>query len=136
MARMLIIDGNSLLYRGFYATYAINPNNIMKTTDGFPTNAIFAFSNMIASLLSTLKKDDAIFVAFDSGKHTFRHKEYPEYKANRLKTPEELLKQMPVARDFLDKVGIIHYETDEIEADDIAGIMAKKALKETMSPVL
>ena len=127
MARMLIIDGNSLLFRGFYATYAINPNNIMKTTDGFPTNAIFAFSNMIASLLSTLKKDDAIFVAFDSGKHTFRHKEYPEYKANRLKTPEELLKQMPVARDFLDKVGIIHYETDEIEADDIAGIMAKKA---------
>ena len=127
MAKMLIIDGNSLLFRGFYATYAINPNNIMKTTDGFPTNAIFAFSNMIASLLSTLKKDDAIFVAFDSGKHTFRHQEYPEYKANRQKTPEELLKQMPVARDFLDKLGIIHYESEEIEADDIAGIMAKKA---------
>ena len=127
MAKMLIIDGNSLLFRGFYATYAINPNNIMKTTDGFPTNAIFAFSNMIASLLSTLKKDDAIFVAFDSGKHTFRHQEYPEYKANRQKTPDELLQQMPVARDFLDKLGIIHYESEEIEADDIAGIMAKKA---------
>ncbi len=127
MAKMVIIDGNSLLFRGFYATYSINPNNIMKTSDGFPTNAIFAFSNMIASLLSTLKKDDAIFVAFDSGKHTFRHQEYPEYKANRLKTPDELLKQMPVARDFLDKIGIIHYESEEIEADDIAGIMAKKA---------
>lgn len=127
MAKIIIIDGNSLLFRGYYATAAINPDKIMRTSTGVPTNAIFAFANMITALLKSLNKDDGIFVAFDSGKHTFRHKEYKDYKANRAPCPEDLLIQMPLARELLDNLNIVHYENEEIEADDIAGIMAKKA---------
>ncbi len=130
MPKLLIIDGNSLLFRAFYALYAINPDAIMRTKSGTPTNAIYIFSNMIATLLSSLKKDDGIFVAFDAGKKTFRHKEFADYKANRPKTPEELITQLPIAREFLDSLNILHYESDELEADDICGIMANKAKKE------
>ena len=78
MSKIIVIDGNSLLFRAFYATY-YDPSNIMRTKSGQATNAIFAFSNMITSILSTLKKGDGIFVAFDAGKQTFRHKEFKEY---------------------------------------------------------
>ena len=91
MSKIIIVDGNSLLFRAFYALYTINPDNIMRTSDGTPTNAIYIFSNMLASLLSSLKEGDGIFVGFDAGKHTFRHKAFSEYKANRPKCPEELL---------------------------------------------
>ena len=127
MSKMLIIDGNSLLFRAFYALYAINPDAIMRTKNGTPTNAIYIFSNMIATLLSELKEGDGIFVAFDAGKKTFRHQEYKDYKANRPKTPEELIIQLPIAREFLDSLNILHYEADDLEADDICGIMANKA---------
>lgn len=130
MNKIIIIDGNSLLFRSYYATAINGTENIMRNKDGIPTNAIFAFSNMISSIITTLNKGDGIFVAFDKGKHTFRHREYQEYKANRAPTPNELLIQMPIAREFLDSLNIKYYEDDEIEADDIAGIMAKKAEKE------
>lgn len=130
MNKIIIIDGNSLLFRSYYATAINGTENIMRNKDGIPTNAIFAFSNMISSIITTLNKGDGIFVAFDKGKHTFRHREFKEYKANRAPTPEELLTQMPIAREFLDSINIKYYEDDEIEADDIAGIMAKKAEKE------
>ncbi|MGN1277941.1 MAG: hypothetical protein ACI4UG_00495, partial [Candidatus Onthovivens sp.] len=77
MSKIIIIDGNSLLFRAFYATY-LDKDKIMRTKTGQATNAIFAFSNMLAPILTSLKKDDGIFVAFDKGKHTFRHKEYAE----------------------------------------------------------
>ena len=128
MSKIIIIDGNSLLFRAFYATY-LDKDKIMRTKTGQATNAIFAFSNMLAPILTSLKKDDGIFVAFDKGKHTFRHKEYAEYKANRPPCPEDLLTQMPIARELLDKLGIKHYEDDNLEADDICGILAKKAEK-------
>ena len=127
--KIIVIDGNSLLFRAFYATY-FDPSNIMRTKSGQATNAIFAFSNMITSLLSNLKKGDGIFVAFDAGKHTFRHQEYKEYKANRPPLPEDLISQFPIAREFLDKLNITHYECDNLEADDICGIIADKAQKE------
>ena len=129
MAKIIVIDGNSLLFRAFYATY-YDPSNIMRTTSGQATNAIFAFSNMITSLLSNIKSGDGIFVAFDAGKHTFRHQEYEAYKANRPPLPEDLITQFPLAREFLDKLNITHYECDELEADDICGIISKKAEKE------
>ena len=129
MSKIIVIDGNSLLFRAFYATY-FDPSNIMRTKSGQATNAIFAFSNMITSLLSNLKKGDGIFVAFDAGKHTFRHQEYKEYKANRPPLPEDLISQFPIAREFLDKLNITHYECDNLEADDICGIIADKAQKE------
>lgn len=130
MSKIIIIDGNSLLFRAFYALYTINPDNIMRTSDGTPTNAIYIFSNMLASLLSSLKEGDGIFVGFDAGKHTFRHKAFSDYKANRPKCPEELLTQMPIAREFLDELNILHYEDDNLEADDICGIMATQAAKQ------
>ena len=129
MSKIIVIDGNSLLFRAFYATY-FDPSNIMRTKSGQATNAIFAFSNMITSLLANLKKGDGIFVAFDAGKHTFRHQEYKEYKANRPPLPEDLISQFPIAREFLDKLNITHYECDNLEADDICAIIADKAQKE------
>lgn len=129
MSKIIVIDGNSLLFRAFYATY-YDPSNIMRTKSGQATNAIFAFSNMITSLLINLKKGDGIFVGFDAGKHTFRHQEYKDYKANRPELPKDLITQFPIARELLDKLNIVHYECDNLEADDICGIIANKAQKE------
>lgn len=129
MSKIVVIDGNSLLFRAFYATY-YDPSNIMRTKSGQATNAIFAFSNMITSLLTNLKKGDGIFVGFDAGKHTFRHQEYKDYKANRPELPKDLITQFPIARELLDKLNIVHYECDNLEADDICGIIANKAQKE------
>jgi len=129
MSKIIVIDGNSLLFRAFYATY-YDPSNIMRTKSGQATNAIFAFSNMITSLLANLKKGDGIFVGFDAGKHTFRHQEYKDYKANRPELPKDLITQFPIARELLDKLNIVHYECDNLEADDICGIIANKAQKE------
>ena len=130
MNKIIIIDGNSLLFRAYYATYNPDKSKLMRNEEGIPTNAIFTFSNMIISLIKTLNIGDGFFVAFDKGKHTLRHKEFKEYKANRPPCPEDLLIQMPIAREFLDDLNILYYEDDDIEADDIAGIMAKKATKE------
>jgi DNA polymerase I len=132
MSKIVIIDGNSLLFRAFYAT-SFKDGPILHTSFGTPTNAIVAFSNMLSNILKTIEKDDGIFVAFDKGSHTFRHQAFKEYKANRKKTPEELLLQMPIARELLKSLSIPYYESDEIEADDIAGIMAKKAGKDGYS---
>ena len=129
MSKIIVIDGNSLLFRAFYATY-YDPSNIMRTKSGQATNAIFAFSNMITSLLTNLKKGDGIFVGFDAGKHTFRHQEYKDYKANRPELPKDLITQFPIARELLDKLNIVHYECDNLEADDICGIIANTAQKE------
>lgn len=129
MSKIIVIDGNSLLFRAFYATY-YDPSNIMRTKSGQATNAIFAFSNMITSLLTNLKKGDGIFVGFDAGKHTFRHQEYKDYKANRPELPKDLITQFPIVRELLDKLNIVHYECDNLEADDICGIIANKAQKE------
>jgi len=126
MAKIIIIDGNSLLFRAFYAT-SFSGGPLLSTSYGTPTNAIVAFSNMLANILKTLNTDDGIFVAFDKGSHTFRHQEYKEYKANRKPAPEELHLQMPIARELLKALNIAYYEDDNIEADDIAGIMAKEA---------
>lgn len=128
MKKIVIIDGNSLLFRAFYATsYTGGP--LLSTSYGTPTNAVVAFSNMLANILKTLDEGDGLFVAFDKGKNTFRHKEFEQYKANRKATPEELLVQMPIARELLKSLNIAYYESDNLEADDIAGIMAKKASK-------
>lgn len=126
MAKIIIIDGNSLLFRAFYAT-SFKDGPLLQTSYGTPTNAIVAFSNMLCGIMKTLKEGDGIFVAFDKGKHTFRHKEFKDYKANRKPAPEELHLQMPIARELLKSLNIAYYEDDNIEADDIAGVMAKEA---------
>lgn len=129
MPKITIIDGNSLLFRAYFAT-AYPGVEIMRTQDGTPTNAIFAFSNMINKILSTLKKDEGLMVAFDAGKDTFRKEQLESYKANRKPTPEDLVRQFPMARDFLKALGIFQFEQHGYEGDDIAGTVAKLAEKE------
>ena len=129
MPKITIIDGNSLLFRAYFAT-AYPGVEIMRTQDGTPTNAIFAFSSMINKILSTLKKDEGLMVAFDAGKDTFRKEQLESYKANRKPTPEDLVKQFPMARDFLKTLGIFQFEQHGYEGDDIAGTVAKLAEKE------
>ena len=129
MKKLIVIDGNSLLFRAYYAT-AYPGVEIMRNQDGIPTNAIFAFSNMINKIVSSLKEGDAIFVAFDAAKHNFRHDALDTYKANRKPAPEELVTQFPIARDFLRSFGIFQFEEEGFEGDDIAGTVAKKAAKE------
>ena len=124
--RITIIDGNSLLFRAYFAT-AYPGVEIMRSQDGTPTNAIFAFSNMINKILSDIKDGESLFVAFDAGKHNFRHDALETYKANRKPAPEDLVKQFPLARDFLNALGVFQFEEIGFEGDDIAGTVAKKA---------
>jgi len=126
MPKLTIIDGNSLLFRAYYAT-AIPGMEIMRNKDGTPTNAIFAFSNMINKIISGIKEGEAIFVAFDAGKHNFRHDQLETYKANRKPAPEDLVIQFPIVREFLHAMRIYQFEEVGFEGDDIAGTMAKKA---------
>ena len=129
MPRLVIIDGNSLLFRAYYAT-AYPGVEIMRSQDGTPTNAIFAFSNMINKILSDLKEGECLFVAFDAGKHNFRHDQLETYKANRKPAPEDLVKQFPITREFLKALNVFQFEEIGFEGDDIAGTVAKLAEKE------
>ena len=129
MRKITIIDGNSLLFRAYYAT-AYPGVEIMRSQDGTPTNAIFAFSNMINKILADVKEGDAIMVAFDTGKPSFRKAELETYKANRKPAPEDLKTQFPISRDFLRALGIFQFEEEGFEGDDIAGSVAKLAEKE------
>ena len=129
MPRITIIDGNSLLFRAYFAT-AYPGVEIMRNQEGIPTNAIFAFSNMINKILSSLKEDEGIMVAFDHSKQTFRKEQLESYKANRKPTPEELIQQFPIARDFLKALNIFQFEQEGFEGDDIAGTVARLAEKE------
>ena len=126
MKKITIIDGNSLLFRAYYAT-AYPGVEVMRSQDGTPTNAIFAFSNMLNKIISTIKEGEAIFVAFDTGKPTFRHESCDFYKTNRKPAPDDLVKQFPIVREFLDSIGIFQFEEDGFEGDDIAGSVAKEA---------
>lgn len=129
MNKLTIIDGNSLLFRAYYAT-AYPGVEIMRSQDGTPTNAIFAFSNMLNKIISSLKEGEALFVAFDAGKHNFRHDAYESYKANRKPAPEDLVKQFPIVREFLQAIGVFQFEEIGFEGDDIAGTVAKMGEKQ------
>ena len=135
MNKAYIIDGNSLLFRAYYAT-AYGGNDIMRTKDGTPTNAVFSFSNMLNKVLQGLKEGDALFVGFDTGKATFRHKEDEKYKANRKPCPEDLKIQMPIAREMLRSLNVFVFEKEGYEADDICGTVAKMLGKENYEVVI
>ena len=121
MNKIILVDGNNLLFRSYYAT-AYN-GNFMKNSKGFPTNALFGFANMINKIILE-EKPTYIIVAFDKGK-TFRHGKYAEYKGGRSETPDELKVQFPKAKELLTYMGIKYYEIDNYEADDIIGTFAK-----------
>lgn len=124
------IDGNSLLFRAYYATSYGGSETIMRTAAGIPTNAIFAFSNMLTKILASFSGGESIFVGFDCDSKTFRKEEFEDYKANRKPTPEDLIKQFPISRELLDALGVTHYEEHGVEADDLCGTVARLAAKE------
>ncbi len=123
--KLYVIDGNSLLFRAYYATSFTG--NIMRTKDGFPTNALFGFSNMLSKITSQMYEEDKIIVCFDTGKKTFRHEKFSDYKGQRKETDDDLKIQIPLARDLLKAMGIFYYEQEGYEADDIAGSISKMA---------
>ena len=123
MKRAILVDGNNLLFRSYYAT-AYN-GNLMKNSKGFPTNAIFGFINMINKIILE-EKPEYMLVAFDKGKN-FRHEKYKEYKEGRIKAPDDLLLQFPYAKKVLENMGIKYLEVDNYEADDIIGTYARLA---------
>ncbi|MCQ2794991.1 MAG: DNA polymerase I [Bacilli bacterium] len=130
MKKLIIIDGYSLLFRAYYATAYGGTDTIMRTKSGIPTNAIFAFANMINKILGQFKGEESIFVGFDAGGPCFRREKYDKYKANRSPCPEELKQQMPIVREFLDALNLKRYEEKGFEGDDICGTVAKTASKE------
>lgn len=121
MKKIIMIDGNNLMFRSYYAT-AYN-GNFMNNSKGFPTNALFGFTNMINKIINE-ENPEYVIVAFDKGK-TFRHEEYEGYKDGRIETPDELKKQFPKAKELLTAMGIKYYEIEGYEADDIIGTFAK-----------
>lgn len=122
MKKVILVDGNNILFRSYYAT-AYN-GNTMKNSKGFPTNALYGFINMINKILKE-ENPEYVMIAFDKGK-TFRHDKYPEYKGGRSATPDELIEQFPVAKKLVEAMGMTYVETDNYEADDIIGTYAKK----------
>lgn len=126
MAKTYVLDGNSLLFRCFYATF--RPGSpVMTGPDGTPTNALFGFAQMVNGIKKTLREGDRLVVCFDTGKPTFRSKEIAAYKAQRKPIDPSLKVQIPIAHDLLDAMGIDHCEMLGYEGDDVAGSLAKYA---------
>ncbi|WP_442601453.1 DNA polymerase I [Paenibacillus sp. KN14-4R] len=120
MEKLIIIDGNSIAYRAFFAL------PLLSNSSGLHTNALFGFTTMMLRLIEE-EKPTHFLVAFDAGKVTFRHKEYTEYKGGRQKTPPELSEQFPVLKQLITAFGIEQYELDGFEADDIIGTLTRQA---------
>lgn len=116
--RNIVIDGNSLMHRAFYAL------PLLQNTKGLYTNAIYGFMNMLFKVIENYSPT-YIIVAFDRKVPTFRHLEYMEYKAGRKKTPEELIPQFPILKEILHAMNILILEIDGYEADDILGTVSK-----------
>lgn len=119
MKKFLILDGNNLIFRAFYALPQLT------SFDGVYSNGVFGFTNMLIKLIKEVNPE-YIAVAFDGPKKTFRHEKYPEYKGTRKKAPEELLSQIPILKDLLNKMNITIIEGDGFEADDIIGSLSRK----------
>ena len=123
--RLLLIDGHSMAYRAFYALPAEN----FTTASGQHTNAIYGFATMLLSLLSS-EKPTHVAVAFDVSRKTFRSEIFPEYKANRAKTPDEFRSQMSYLHELVSAFGITQFEVEGYEADDVIATITKRAEKE------
>lgn len=123
MKKALVIDGNNLIFKAYYAT--ANHGSNLHSLQGIPTNALYAFIRMINKFI-TSNNYDAIFVAFDAGKTTFRTQRYDAYKANRSSVPHELLLQINLVKEFLDLAEIPWAEAINYEADDLIGTISKK----------
>ena len=129
MDKIILLDGNSLSYRAFYAMPAL------QNKSGLYTNSVYGFTLMLERMLEDIKPKYAL-VAFDKGKQTFRHKTYQDYKGTRDKTPSELVEQFGYVRELLDSYGIKYEEHFDYEADDIIGSYAKLAEKAGLEVII
>lgn len=124
MSKLLLIDGNSLTYRAYYGS-AYSPRGILKTSDGTAVNAVLTLNRMLIKAFKQYEPTH-VLIAFDAGPKTVRHDKLDSYKAGRQKTPDELIQQFPLVKEMIAKMGIKHYELDQIEADDIIASLADK----------
>ncbi|WJZ05551.1 DNA polymerase I [Corynebacterium freneyi] len=122
---LMLVDGHSMAFRAFFAL----PTDNFSTTGGQYTNAVYGFLSMLSNLLAE-EKPTHVAVAFDVGRKTFRTDKFPEYKAQREKTPEEFRGQVPLLKQVLQEMGIVTLEKENYEADDIIATLATEALPE------
>ncbi|MGA8941155.1 MAG: DNA polymerase I [Thermoactinomyces sp.] len=118
MDKLILVDGNSIAYRAFYAL------PLLSNASGVYTNSVYGFTMMLLKILED-EQPTHMLVAFDAGKTTFRHKDYQAYKGARQKTPGELSEQFPLIKQVLDAFGIPYFEKSDYEADDIIGTLAR-----------
>lgn len=130
--KLMLIDGNSILNRAFYG---LQGRNLLSTSDGLFTNAIYGFLNILQKYLEE-EKPQYLCVAFDLKAPTFRHKEYEGYKAKRKGMPPELAVQMPIMKEVLDAMNIRRLELEGFEADDILGSISKCGENEGMEVII
>ena len=127
--KVLLLDGNSLAYRAFFAL------PLLTNDQGVHTNAVYGFAMMLQKILEE-EKPTHMLVAWDAGKTTFRHETFKEYKGGRQKTPPELSEQFPYIRKMLDAYKIRQYELNSYEADDIIGTLSREAAHEGAETVV
>lgn len=120
MEKWIVIDGNSIIYRAFFAMPPLT------NSQGLHTNAVYGFTTMLLRILEE-ERPTHMLVAFDAGKETFRHGDYQDYKGGREKTPSELSEQFPLLKELLTAMGISHFELKGYEADDIIGTLTRQA---------
>lgn len=121
MKKILLIDGNSMIFRAYYATM----RQPMNSKSGQPTNAVFGFSNMLSKAMSLIEPDYCL-VAFDTAKKTFRHDKFENYKGTRKPLDHDLISQFPLVREFLSSYPLAYKELEGYEADDIIGTLSKQ----------
>ena len=131
MSRLLLLDGHSLAYRAFYAL----PVENFSTSTGQHTNAVYGFTSM---LINVLRDEDPthVAVAFDVSRKTFRAEEYSDYKAGRASTPSEFAGQLPLLREVLDALNIVHVGVEGYEADDIIATLTSQAVADGFEVVI
>lgn len=127
--KLILIDGNSIAFRAFYAL------PLLKNQSNLHTNAIYGFTLMLEKLIKE-EQPTHFLIAFDAGKTTFRHETYKDYKGGRQKTPSELSEQFPYIRKLAEAYQIKHYEQDMYEADDIIGTLAKEATEKQLETII
>jgi DNA polymerase I len=127
--KLFLIDGNSLLYRSYYAIRSL------ATSQGFPTNAIYGFINTLRKIVDQ-EKPHYLGIVFDTGKPTIRHRMFKEYKAHRKPMPEDLIPQVPILKKVIRAMNIPLFEYEDYEADDVLGSLAQKAEKKRIPAVI
>ncbi|WP_106766376.1 DNA polymerase I [Paenibacillus faecalis] len=120
MDKLIVIDGNNIIYRAFFAMPPLT------NASGQQTNAVYGFTTMLLRLIDE-HKPTHMMVAFDAGKETFRHADFQDYKGKREKTPPELSGQFPLLKELLHGLGVAQFEIDGYEADDIIGTITRQA---------